>query len=154
MNFRQIEYFVNVAELGSFSRASAVMRTTQPAISRQVRALESGLKLQLFHRNGRGAQLTDAGQRFLVYAKGILHQLDGARHAVTGSDADLTGRVAIGLPPSIGQVMTMPVVRAVRERYRNAELTIMEALSVSLQERLLAGRIDVAVIHNPHHHHC
>lgn len=149
MNFRQIEYFVNVAELGSFSRASAVMRTTQPAISRQVRALESGLKLQLFHRNGRGAQLTDAGQRFLVYAKGILHQLDGARHAVTGSDADLTGRVAIGLPPSVGHVMTMPVVRAVRERYRNAELTIMEALSVSLQERLLAGRIDVAVIHNP-----
>lgn len=148
MNFRQIEYFVNVAELGSFSRASAVMRTTQPAISRQVRALESGLNLQLFHRNGRGAQLTDAGQRFLVYAKGILHQLDGARHAVTGSDADLTGKVAIGLPPSIGQVMTMPVVRAVRERYRNAELTILEALSVSLQERLLAGRIDVAVIHN------
>ena len=149
MNFRQIEYFVNVAELGSFSRASAVMRTTQPAISRQVRALESGLKLQLFHRNGRGAQLTDAGQRFLVYAKGILHQLDGARHAVTGSDADLTGKVAIGLPPSIGQVMTMPVVRALRERYRNAELTIIEGLSVSLQERLLAGRIDVAVIHNP-----
>jgi LysR family nitrogen assimilation transcriptional regulator len=149
MNFRQIEYFVNVAELGSFSRASAIMRTTQPAISRQVRALESGLKLQLFHRNGRGAQLTDAGQRFLVYAKGILHQLDGARHAVTGNDADLTGRVVIGLPPSIGQVMTMPTVRAVRERYRNAELTIMEALSVSLQERLLAGRIDVAVIHNP-----
>ncbi len=149
MNFRQIEYFVNVAELGSFSRASAVMRTTQPAISRQVRALEDDLNLQLFHRNGRGAQLTDAGQRFLVYAKGILHQLDGARHAVTGSDADLAGKVAIGLPPSIGQVLTMPVVRAVRDRYRNAELTIMEALSVSLQERLLAGRIDVAVIHNP-----
>ena len=41
MNFRQIEYFVHVAELGSFSRASMVMRTTQPAISRQVRALEA-----------------------------------------------------------------------------------------------------------------
>jgi LysR family transcriptional regulator, nitrogen assimilation regulatory protein len=149
MNFRQIEYFVHVAELGSFSRASTVMRTTQPAISRQVRALEQDLKLELFHRNGRGAQLTDSGQRFLVYAKGILHQLEGARHAVTGMDADLTGKVAIGLPPSIGQVLTMPVVRAVRERYRNAELTILEALSVSLQERLIAGRIDVAVIHNP-----
>lgn len=149
MNFRQIEYFVHVAELGSFSRASAVMRTTQPAISRQVRALENGLKLELLHRNGRGAVLTEAGERFLVYAKGILHQLDGARHAVTGSDADLVGKVAIGLPPSIGQVLTMPVVRAVRERYRNAELAIVEALSMALQERLLAGRIDVAVIHDP-----
>jgi len=149
MNFRQIEYFVNVAELGSFSRASAVMRTTQPAISRQVRALEEGLNLQLFHRNGRGAQPTDAGRRFLVYAKGILHQLDGARHAVTGSDSDLVGKIAIGLPPSIGHVLTMPIVRAVRERYRNASLSIIEAFSLPLQERLLAGRIDVAVIHNP-----
>src|SRR5689334_14526100 len=106
MNFRQIEYFVNVAELGSFSRASAVMRTTQPAISRQVRALERELSLTLLHRNGRGVLLTEAGQRFLVYAKGILHQLEGARYAVTGMDADLAGKVAIGLPPSIGQVMT------------------------------------------------
>jgi LysR family nitrogen assimilation transcriptional regulator len=148
MNLRQLEYFVKVAELGSFSRASSVLGMTQPAVSRQVRTLESELKLALLHRNGRGALLTEAGQRFLVHAKGILHQLDGARHAVTGSEADLAGKVAIGLPPSIGQVLTMPVVRAVRERYKNAELTIVEALSVSLQERLLAGHIDVAVLHN------
>jgi LysR family nitrogen assimilation transcriptional regulator len=149
MNLRQIEYFVHVAESGSFSRASAVMGTTQPAISRQVRALERELERHLFHRNGRGVLLTDDGTRFLAYAKGILHQLDGARHAVTGSEADLVGKVAVGLPPSIGQVMTMPLVRAFRERYRHAELSIMEALSVTLQERLLAGRIDVAAIHNP-----
>lgn len=148
MNLRQLAYFVKVAELGSFSRASTALRMTQPAISRQVRALEGALKLELLRRNGRGATLTDAGKHFLVHAKGILHQLDGARHAVTGSDADLGGKVVIGLPPSIGQVLTMPVVRAVRERYRNAELTIVEALSVSLQERLLAGHIDVAVLHN------
>ncbi len=68
---------------------------------------------------------------------------------VTGSEADLAGKVAIGLPPSLGQVLTMPLVKAFRERYRSAELAIMEALSVPLQERLLAGRVDVAVIHNP-----
>lgn len=149
MNLRQIEYFVHVAENGSFSRASAVMGTTQPAISRQVRALEHELDRHLFHRNGRGVLLTDDGARFLAYAKGILHQLDGARHAVTGSETDLVGKVVVGLPPSIGQVMTVPLVRAFRERYRHAELSIMEALSVTLQERLLAGRIDVAAIHNP-----
>jgi LysR family nitrogen assimilation transcriptional regulator len=149
MNLRQIEYFVHVAESGSFSRASAVMGTTQPAISRQVRALEREIDRRLFHRNGRGVLLTDEGNRFLSYAKGILHQLDGARHAVTGSDADLAGKVVVGLPPSIGQVIIVPLVRAFRERYRHAELSIVEALSVPLQERLLAGRIDVAVMHNP-----
>lgn len=149
MNLRQLEYFVYVAEHGSFSRASAVLTTTQPAISRQVHALESELQRRLFYRNGRGVQLTDAGNRFLVYAKGILHQLDGARHAVTGSEADLVGKVVIGLPPSIGQVLIVPLVRAFRERFRSAELAIVEALSVPLQERLLAGRVDAAIIHNP-----
>lgn len=149
MNLRQIEYFVHVAELGSFSRASAVLATAQPAISRQVRALEVELQRNLFHRNGRGVMLTDAGTRFLAYAKGILHQLDGARHAVTGSEADLVGKVVIGLPPSIGHVLTLPLVRAFRERFASAELAIVEALSVPLQERLLAGRVDFAVIHNP-----
>ena len=149
MNLRQIEFFVQVADAGSFSRASAAIGLTQPGISRQVSALEHELNLRLLHRNGRGIVLTEAGQRFLVYARGILHQLDGARHAVTGSETDLAGKVAIGLPPSLGQVLTLPLVKAFRERYRSAELAIMEALSVPLQERLLAGRLDVAVIHNP-----
>jgi LysR family nitrogen assimilation transcriptional regulator len=149
MNLRQIDYFVHVAETGSFSRASAVTGTTQPAISRQVRALERELNLGLLHRNGRGVMLTDAGQRFLIYAKGILHQLDRAQHAVTGNEADLIGKVMIGLPPSIGQILTVPIVRVFREHYPRAELAIAEALSVSLQERLIAGRLDAAVLHNP-----
>ena len=149
MNLRQIEFFVHVAEAGSFSRASAQVGLTQPAVSRQVSMLERELNLRLLHRNGRGVILTEAGQRFLIYARGILHQLDGARHAVTGNEGDLTGKVAIGLPPSLGQVLTLPLVEAFRNRYRSAELAIMEALSLPLQERLLAGRLDVAVIHNP-----
>jgi LysR family transcriptional regulator, nitrogen assimilation regulatory protein len=149
MNLRQIEFFIHVAESGSFSRASAMIGLTQPAISRQVSGLERELRLRLLHRNGRGVVLTDAGQRFLVYARGILHQLEGARHAVTGNEADLTGKVAIGLPPSLGQVLTLPLVKAFRERYPGAELAIMEALSLPLQERLLAGPLDAAVVHNP-----
>jgi LysR family transcriptional regulator, nitrogen assimilation regulatory protein len=105
MNLRQIESFIHVAESASFSRASAIIGLTQPAVSRQVGTLEHELRLRLLHRNGRGVVLTDAGHRFLVYARGILHQLEGARHAVTGNEADLTGKVAIGLPPSLGQVL-------------------------------------------------
>lgn len=149
MNLRQIEFFIHVAESGSFSRASSIVGLTQPAISRQISALEAELRLRLLHRNGRGVSLTGAGERFLVYARGILHQLEGVRHAVTGSEVDPAGKVAIGLPPSLGQVLTVPLVKAFRERYRRGELAIMEALSVPLQERLLAGRLDAAVIHNP-----
>src|SRR6516225_2238973 len=132
MNLRQIESFIHVAESGSFSHASAIVGLTQPAVSRQVGSLERELRLRLLHRNGRGVVLTDAGERFLIYARGILHQLEGARHAVTGDEADLTGKVAIGLPPSLGQVLTLPLVKVFRERYAGAELAIVEALSVPL----------------------
>ena len=66
MDLKQIEYFVHVAELGSFSKAAVVLDIAQPALSRQVRALETELREVLLLRNGRGVKLTDAGQRLLA----------------------------------------------------------------------------------------
>ena len=149
MDLRQLECFVRVAELGSFSRAAAVANTGQPGLSRAIRGLEGEIGRTLFHRNGRGVTLTDAGARLLVHAKGILHQLDGARIALRGADEDVAGKIAIGLPPSIGRVATVALVRSFRERFPNAQLAIVEGLTVPLQERLLAGHIDVGVFHNP-----
>ncbi|MFN8899602.1 MAG: LysR family transcriptional regulator, partial [Pseudomonadota bacterium] len=57
MDLKQIEYFVQVAELGSFTRAAGVLRVAQPALSRQVRSLEVELRQNLFERNGRGVTL-------------------------------------------------------------------------------------------------
>ena len=65
MDFKQIRAFVQVAELGSFTRAAAVLQIAQPALSRQVRALEVDLRQPLFARNGRGVTLTEAGTRLL-----------------------------------------------------------------------------------------
>jgi LysR family nitrogen assimilation transcriptional regulator len=123
MDLRHLEYFVRVAELGSFSRAAAVLNTGQPGLSRAIRGLEAELDRTLFYRNGRGVTLTDAGARLLAHAKGILHQLDGARTAL--------------------------LVRLFHERFPSAQLAIVEGLTVPLQERLLAGHIDVGVFHNP-----
>ena len=65
MHLKQIEYFIHVAELGSFSKAAVVLDVAQPALSRQVRALETELREVLLLRNGRGVTLTDAGRRLL-----------------------------------------------------------------------------------------
>jgi LysR family nitrogen assimilation transcriptional regulator len=149
MDLRQLQYFVRVAELGNFSRAAASLATGQPALSRAIRGLESDTKCDLFHRNGRGVTLTDAGSRLLVHAKGILHQLDGARNAVRGTDLDVLGKVVIGLPPSVGRMATVPLVRAFRERFPSAQLAVVEGFTVQLQQQLLAGHIDLGVFHNP-----
>ena len=63
MNLQQIETFVHVAETGSFSKAAVLLETAQPALSRQVRALETELRETLLIRTGRGVTLTDAGRR-------------------------------------------------------------------------------------------
>ena len=63
MNLRQLEYFVRVAELGSFSKAALILNIAQPALSRQVRLLETDLHVTLLTRTGRGVVLTEVGQR-------------------------------------------------------------------------------------------
>ena len=73
MDLKQIEYFVRVAELGSFTRASVVLDIAQPALSRQVRLLEVELRQNLLVRNGRGATPTEAGKLLLEHGRGILH---------------------------------------------------------------------------------
>src|SRR6187399_984806 len=80
MDLKQLEYFVRVVDLGGFSRAARVMGVAQPAISRQVRGLEVELRQNLLLRNGRGAVPTEAGKRMLLHARGILQQIERARH--------------------------------------------------------------------------
>jgi LysR family transcriptional regulator, nitrogen assimilation regulatory protein len=70
VDLKQLEYFVHVAELGSFTRASGFLRVAQPALSRQIRSLEVELRQTLFERNGRGVVLTEPGKRLLAHGRG------------------------------------------------------------------------------------
>ncbi len=149
MNLKQLEYFIEVARHGNLSHAATALRMGQPALSRHIRALEVELRRSLFHRNGRGVVLTDAGARFLSYAQNALSQLATGRTALDESDGDLTGRVTVGMPPSIAQALTVPLVRAFQQRFGKADISISEGLSAALQEQVLVGRIDLAVVHSP-----
>lgn len=148
MDFKQIEGFVRVAELGSFTRAAQLLGTTQPALSRLVRMLEVDLRQSLLVRNGRGAVPTEAGLRLLNHGRGILHQVARAREDMASARGGLAGRVAIGLPPSLARVLTVPLTRAFRAQMPEAHLSITEALSVQMQNWLAEGRLDLAVLYN------
>ncbi|EGI76196.1 LysR substrate-binding domain-containing protein [Hylemonella gracilis] len=149
MDLKQLEYFVRVAELGSFTRASGVLGIAQPALSRQVRQLEVELRQNLLLRNGRGVTLTEAGKLLLDHGRGILHQVDRAREDLGRVHGALAGRVALGLPPSIARLLTVPLTRAFRKRLPAAALSISEGLTISMQEGLLTGRLDLALLYNP-----
>jgi LysR family transcriptional regulator, nitrogen assimilation regulatory protein len=148
MDLKQLEYFVRVAELGSFTRAALALDVAQPALSRQVRLLEVELRQNLLIRNGRGATPTEAGKLLLEHGRGILHQVERAREELGRVRGALAGRVAIGLPPSLARVITVPLTRAFRAQLPEASLSISEGLSATMQEWLHTGRLDIAVLYN------
>ena len=149
MDLRQLEYFVRIAELGSFTRAARVLDVAQPALSRQVRLLEVELRQNLLLRNGRGVTPTEAGKVLLEHGRGILHQVERAREDLGRVGGTLAGRVAVGLPPTVARMMAVPLIREFRKRMPNAALSISEGLSAAMLEGLIAGRLDIALLYNP-----
>ena len=149
MNLRQIEYFIEVAELGSFSRAAVSLDVAQPALSRQVRALETELRETLLLRNGRGVTLTDAGRRLLEHGQGIVQMVAAARDDLGARRNEPVGHLVVGLPPSLALRLTMPLIEVFRAEMPKARLAIMEGFSVHIAEWLASGRVDLGLVYNP-----
>ena len=148
MDLKQLQSFVAVAEQASFTRAAQVLGLAQPALSRHIRSLEVELRQTLLMRNGRGAVTTDAGKLLLEHARGILHQVARAHEDLDQLRGGMSGRVALGLPPSVARVLTVPLTRAFRAELPHAQLSTREGLSADLAESLLNGRLDIAVLYN------
>ena len=149
MNFKQLEYFVHVAELGGFSKAAVVLDIAQSALSRQVRALEVELRETLLLRNGRGVVLTEAGQRLYEHGVNILQALAQAQDDMGASRDAPVGRITIGLPPSVGRQLTLPLIDGFQRRLPAARLAIVEGLSSHISEWISTGRVDLGLLYNP-----
>ncbi len=149
MELKQLEYFVRVAELGSFTRAALQLGVAQPALSKQVRLLEVELRQNLLVRNGRGAAVTEAGKRLLEHGRGILHQVSQAMEDMSAARGTLAGRVSIGLPPSLSRLLTVPLTQAFQAELPMAKLRLTEGFSVQMLESLRLGHLDMALLYNP-----
>ena len=149
MNLRQLDYFVHVAELGSFSKAARVLDIAQPALSRQVRLLETDLRETLLLRNGRGVTMTEAGKRLYDHAVGILQAVAQAKQDLGASRDEAVGRITVGLPPTIGRQLTLPLIDGFRQRMPRARLAVVEGLSSHIVEWITSGRVDAGLLYNP-----
>lgn len=149
MNLKQLEYFVQVAEFGSFSKAAVVLDIAQPALSRQVRSLETELRQELFLRNGRGVVLTEAGKRLFDHSLAVLQLVTHAREDLDASRGALVGQVTIGLPPSFGHRLTLPLIDRFKKQLPAARLAIVEGLSTHIVEWVTTGRVDIGLVYNP-----
>ena len=151
MELRQLEYFREVARIGSFSQAAAILAVAQPALSRQVRKLEQELGADLLYRHGRGVVLTEAGGRFLAGIEEVLDRLEYVRAAASAEREVPRGVVTLGMPPSLSSVVGAPLLQRLRLRWPELHLRITDGFSGYVNEWLMSGRIDLAVLHRGQH---
>jgi LysR family transcriptional regulator, nitrogen assimilation regulatory protein len=149
MDFRQIRTFRSVAELGSLSKAADKLRIAQPALSRQIKLLEHELRTELFTRSGRGMVLTEAGRILLSRTAGIVRQIDQIRDDIQSAAGAPSGRVVLGLVPTVSCVLSTRLAQRTVDTYPGISLCIVESYSGHLIEWLHRGEMDLAIIYGP-----
>src|ERR1051326_6002146 len=150
MELRHLRYFVAVAEEGHLTRAAERLGIQQPPLSQQIRALETELEVQLFRRNSRGVELTQAGEALLAEARIVLdraeHAVLAARRAARGE----AGRLGLGFTSSASFHPLVPrIIRDFRKASPLVSMSLEEAGTAELVEGLRAERIDAAFVRWP-----
>ncbi|MCG8921463.1 LysR family transcriptional regulator [Lentzea sp. CC55] len=146
MELRQLEYFVAVAEEGSFTRAAERVHVAQPGVSAQVRRLERELGHDLLDRSGRAVTLTDVGAAVLPWARAALGSVESARRTVEEMAGLVRGAVRVGMVVSCGIPDLPELLSAFHSSFPGVEITLTEANSDSLLSSLVDGQLDLALI--------
>ncbi len=146
METRLLEHFVAVAAEGSVTRAAERLWAAQSTVSAGLASLERSLGVRLFDRTGRALVLTTAGEDLLPHARAVLESLDRMRDLATVDDADLRGRVRLGIFTSMDIVDLTGVLRRFRQRHPLVAVELMTSPSgtTGLVQDLVAGRLDLA----------
>jgi DNA-binding transcriptional LysR family regulator len=148
VDVRQLKALVTVAETGSVTRAAELLHLVQPAVTRQIRALEHELGVPLFERTRQGMRLTAAGGALTERARRALAELDRARAELAPPPGRVTGLVSVGLLESIADLLAQPLVAAVLRDYPGIELRVLTAYSGHLQRWLDDGDLDLSLLYN------
>lgn len=147
MELRHLRYFIAVAEEEHITRAAERLGIQQPPLSQQIKAIERELDVQLFLRKARGVELTDAGRALLDDARAIIAHLDRATQTTRRTARGEQGRICVGIAPTAPFHPVVPrAIRAFREAFPLVSVTLEEALSDEVFERMRTDRMDVAFI--------
>ena len=146
---RHLRYFVAVADETSFTRAAAGLHIAQQSLSQQITVLERGLGTRLFDRDARGTRLTAVGQLFLPEARAVLARADEAVATLGRALRGEIGSIRLAFLTTTANYLLPPILRAVRERYPDLEVTTAEASIAELVDGLRDGRFDLAFTRPP-----
>lgn len=147
-SLRQLRYFVALAETGHFTRAAEAVHVSQPALSVQIRELETSLGASLIDRSGRGARLTPLGHEIAAQARRVLQDV-AALEQTARLARGLDGPLSLGVIPTVAPYLLPVAVPLMRAENIGLDLRVREALTERLLTDLDEGRIDAALIARP-----
>jgi DNA-binding transcriptional LysR family regulator len=145
VEFRQVQYFVAVAEQLNFGRAAQALSVGQPVVSQQIARLERELGSALFERTSRVVRLTEAGQRFLPEARAVLVAVERACRAAQGAPAGDRRLIRLGSSTGLGERLEQ-VLEAMRVDAPQLEVELVSAPTRVRLERVRAGQLDAAFV--------
>ena len=148
MELRHLRYFVTVAEELNVSRASARLRISQPAVSRQVRDLEKELEVNLFDREKSKLKLTPAGEAFLAHARDLLRRSQDAVSDMAAFRPEAKRILTVGYIAPVLATLT-PALRAFTQKNPEVEVVLREMTPGDQVQALRNSRIDLALPGNP-----
>lgn len=145
MELRQLEYFLAVAETGHFTRAAQEMHVSQPALSQQIKKLEAELETPLFHRLGRGVELTETGRLLLPRAEQVLAELSDARTAVDELQGLQRGTVRVGTVQTAGEYLIPGAVARFHSAHPEMHVSVEERSAPSIEGGLATGVLNLGI---------
>jgi LysR family transcriptional regulator, nitrogen assimilation regulatory protein len=146
MDVRQLKYFVGIVEAGSVSRAAFQLNIAQSALSQQLLSIEAELGVKLLIRGPNGMSLTDAGEVLYRHARSILRHVEIAADDVRSTDMTPSGTITLGLPRVLSRMLALPLFSAITTEHPKINLIVTDGISSTLKERLINGRLDIALL--------
>jgi DNA-binding transcriptional LysR family regulator len=145
-SFRQIRYFVAVAETGSVSGAAQSLSISQSTITESLRELEGDLGFALFERHPRGVALTLKGRQFQRHAEKILADVAAARRVLREKESKVGGRLLLGVTPLVAGYVLADILARFRRAFPDVEVETVEDGRDYLEHLLVGGELDVALV--------
>lgn len=149
VNFNLYKTFYDVAQCGSISKAATINYTSQPAISRSIKTLETALNTKLFYRNKNGIELTEKGKELFFYVEQSYNSLVTAERSMLENATLDKGKLSIGIPSHIATFYLFDAIDAFHKEYPDIEITIISKSTSSLLELLHSHEIDFMIDSEP-----
>lgn len=149
LNLHHLRVFAAVAEAGSFTRAAAAMRLSQPAVSKSVQELERQVGLSLIERAGRASRLTAAGETLAARARELFNVETSAEEELRSLRSVDGGSLRVGASTTIATYMLPVILARFHDAHPGVTLRVVSANTLAIARQVLERRLDIALVEGP-----